>query len=166
MRFFRDLTLLIFVLGGAIGFSQVPRFVQEYEQRLGGAVQEAERQLARYDELAQSEGLPLDEFGRRLAASADPAVAGMGRVVAEQAERVRDLTRQAAALGSVSRFRKPLVLLRDHDAALLAATWAKYEYTLTLDVGFAALGALAGLVLNALLWWSPGRRAAKPSARA
>jgi hypothetical protein len=161
MRFFRDLTLLVLVLGGAIGFSQVPRFVQEYEQRLGGALQEARRQLDRYDELARSEGLPVEALGRRLAASADPAVAGMGRVVAEQAGRVTDLMEQADALAAASRFLKPLILLQHHDAELLAATWAKFEYTLTLDVGFAALGALVGLVVNALLWAVPGRRAAK-----
>ena len=165
MRFFRDLTLLILALGGAIGFSQVPRFVQEYEQRLGGALQEARRQLGRFDALAQGEGLPLEALGRRLERSADPAVAGMGRVVAEQAGRVESLTRQAEALGGASRFLKPLVLLRHHDTELLAATWAKYEYTLTLDIGFAALGALVGLFLNALLWARPRRRAARSLAR-
>lgn len=152
MRFFRDLTLLVLVLGGAIGFSQVPRFVQEYEQRLGGALQEAQRQLARFDALALGQGVPLAALGRRLEESADPAVAGMGRVVREQAGRVTALMQQADALAGASRFLKPLILLQHHDAELLAATWAKYEYTLTLDIGFAALGALVGLLLNALLW--------------
>ncbi|HEX6012469.1 MAG TPA: DUF2937 family protein, partial [Geminicoccaceae bacterium] len=44
------------------------------------------------------------------------------------------------------------VLLRRHDPELLAATWAKYRYTLTLDPAFAAAGALLGLLLNAAAW--------------
>jgi hypothetical protein len=33
-----------------------------------------------------------------------------------------------------------------------------FAYTLTLDPGFAAIGATAGLLLNALIWWTPYRR--------
>lgn len=164
MRVLRDLTLVLLVLGGAVGFSQVPRFVQEYEQRLGGALQEAQRQLLRYQDLAGSDGTPVDTLSRRLAANADPAIAGVGRAIGEQAWRAANLEAQAAALAAAGRFRKPFILLRNHDGELLAATWAKYAYTLTLDLPFAAIGALAGLVVNATAWgaavWPRRRRAA------
>lgn len=158
MRLLRDLTLVTLVLAGAIGFSQVPRFVQEYEQRLGGAVQEAQRQLDRYDTLARQNDLTVAGLGQRFAASADPAVAGIGHIVQEQTGRLEDLRAQAQALAAAGRLAKPLILLRHQDPAILAATWAKFGYTLTLDPGFAALGATAGLVLNALVWWAPYRR--------
>jgi Protein of unknown function (DUF2937) len=152
MRTIRDVTLVVLTLLGAIGFSQVPRFVQEYEQRLGGALQEARRQLAQYESLARNEGLPLEAFWQRLGASGDRSVAAVGRSIGAQAERAASLGAQAQALENAGRFMKPLVLLRQHDPELVAATWAKYEYTLTLDIGFAAAGALAGLLLNAVLW--------------
>jgi hypothetical protein len=152
MRTIRDVTLVILTLLSAIGFSQVPRFVQEYEQRLGGALQEARRQLAQYESLARNEGLPLETFWQRLGASGDRSVAAVGRSIGEQAARAASLGAQAEALENAGRFMKPLVLLRQHDADLLAATWAKYEYTLTLDIGFAAAGAVVGLLLNAVLW--------------
>jgi hypothetical protein len=152
LRILRDATLVILTLAGAIVFSQAPRFVQEYEQRLGGALQEARRQLAEHELLASREGLSLDAFVHRLAASPDRAVAGIGRLIGEQAERVASLGRQARALEAAGHLAKPLVLLRRHDRELLAATWAKYRYTLTLDPGFAAAGALLGLLLNAGIW--------------
>jgi hypothetical protein len=163
MRLLRDATLVILTLAGAVGFSQVPRFVQEYEQRLGGALQEARRQLDRYEVLALGEAGTVESLSRRLAASADPAVAGLGRAIDEQATRTAELAAHAEALAGAGRFRKPILLLRHHDRELLAATWAKYDYTLTLDVAFAAAGALAGLVLNAAVWgiatWPRRRRA-------
>lgn len=158
MHLVRDLTLVLLVLGGAIGFSQVPRFVQEYEQRLGGALQEARRQLDRLEVLARRSDLTLEAFAERSAASTDPTLAEVGRIVGEQMARVADLSGQAQALAAAGRLAKPLVLLRRHDPELLAATWARFAYTLTLDPGFAALGVLAGLCLNALLWWAPYRR--------
>jgi hypothetical protein len=164
MRLIRDLTLVILVLAGAVAFSQVPRFVQEYEQRLGGALQEAQRQLDRYETLARQHDLNVSGLGQRFAASADPAVAGIGRIVQEQAGRLEDLRAQAQALAAAGRLAKPMVLLRHHDSAILAATWAKFAYTLTLDPGFAALGAAAGLLLNALIWWAPYRRQRRLSA--
>jgi hypothetical protein len=157
VRIARDATLVTLTLAGAIVLSQAPRFVQEYEQRLGGALQEARRQLAEHERLAAREGLSLDAFAHRLAASPDRSVAGIGALLGEQAERASSLARQARALESAEHFAKPLVLLRRHAPELLAATWAKYRYTLTLDPGFAAAGALLGLLLNATVWTFPVR---------
>jgi hypothetical protein len=152
VRIARDATLVALTLAGAIALSQAPRFVQEYEQRLGGALQEARRQLGEHERLASHEGLSFDAFVRRLASSPDRSVAGIGALLGEQAERAASLARQARALDAAGHFAKPLVLLRRHDPELLAAAWAKYRYTLTLDPGFAALGGLVGLLLNAGFW--------------
>jgi hypothetical protein len=152
VRIARDATLVALALAGAVVLSQAPRFVQEYEQRLGGALQEARRQLAEHGRLASREGLSLGAFAHRLAASPDRSVAGIGALLGEQAGRAASLDRQAQALESAGHLAKPLVLLRRHDPELLAAAWAKYRYTLTLDPGFAALGALLGLLLNAGSW--------------
>lgn len=152
MRLLRDLTLLLLVLGGAVGFSQVPRFVQEYEQRLGGALQEVRRQVEGYRLLAARQGTDVAGLRERLAGSGDAAVAGMGRLVALEVARADELAEEAQALAGAGRLWRPLVLLRVHDPELVRATWAMYRCTLTLDLAFAALGALMGLLLNALLW--------------
>ena len=79
-------------------------------------------------------------------------MAAVGRSIGEQAGRAVSLAAQADALENAGRLMKPLVLIRRHEFELITATWAKYEYTLTLDIVFAALGAVAGLLLNAVMW--------------
>ena len=156
MRLFRDATLLVLVLGGAVAGSQVPLFVQQYEQRLGGALHEARLELGKNERLARDEGLSVDDFARRLGRSADPSVAQLGRNVAQQAERTVALGEQAELLAAAAPLVKPLVLARRHDADLVAETWEMYRYTLTLDPSFAIAGALAGLVVNAGVWGAFG----------
>jgi hypothetical protein len=158
VRALQELSLVIVVLAGAIGGSQVPRFVQEYEQRLGGASQEAGRQLAAYRRVAEATGQPFADYLRRLSGNEDPSVAATGRTIAATEVRATGLGAQAEALERASRLLKPLVLLRRHDPELLRATWARFEPTLTLDPGFAALGVLLGWLLNALLWGLARRR--------
>jgi len=45
MRPLRELTLILLALAGALLLSQLPGYVSAYEQRLGGAVDEARRTL-------------------------------------------------------------------------------------------------------------------------
>ena len=157
MRLFRDVTLLVLVLGGAVAGSQVPLFVQQYEQRLGGALHEARLELGKNERLARGEGLWVDDFARRLGRSADPSVAQLGRNVAQQAERAAALGEQAAPLAAAAPLAKPLVLARRHDAGPASRRRGRcIRYTLTLDPGFAAAGALAGLVVNAGVWAALG----------
>ena len=160
MRALYDLTLAAAVLIGAIGGSQVPRFVQEYEQRLGGAFQEASRQLAEYRRVADESRLPFPAYVQRLTTSPDMSVAATGRAVAAVDTRTADLGAQVQALERAPRIVKPFILLRDHDRDLLRATWERFEATLTLEPSFAAVGALLGWAVNALFWHLPRRRKA------
>ena len=147
-----DLTLIIAILVGAVGGSQVPRFVQEYEQRLGGASQEANRQVAEYRRVADAAGLSFADYLDRLGNSTDPSVSGTGQTIAATDVRARGLAAQAQVLDQTSRLLKPIVLLRQHDPELLRATWTRFEPTLTLDLSFATMGVLLCWLLNALLW--------------
>jgi hypothetical protein len=158
VRALYDLTLAAAVLIGAIGGSQVPRFVQEYEQRLGGAFQEASRQLSEYRRVADDSRLPFPDYVQRLITSPDSSVAATGRAVAAVDTRTADLAAQVRALEQAPRLVKPFLLLRAYDADLLRATWERFQTTLTLEPAFAALGAMLGWAVNALLWRLPTRR--------
>jgi hypothetical protein len=162
VRALQELTLVVAILAGTIGGSQVPRFVQEYEQRLGGASQEADRQLAEYRRIAEATGQPFDDYLRQLSGNEDPSVAATGRTITASEARAIDLRAQAEALERAPRLLKPLVLMRRRDPELLRATWSRFEPTLTLDPSFAALGVLFGWLLNALLWGLARRRRRVP----
>ena len=58
----RDLVLIVLVTLGAVAASQVPQIIQEYEQRLGGARDEANRLLAGHAETARTAGMTLDQY--------------------------------------------------------------------------------------------------------
>lgn len=158
MGVLRDLLLAALVLSGAVLGSQVPRFVQEYEQRLGGARQESARQLDAFRSLAAREALPFDRYVARLLESPDEPTVGIGRTIAETQRRSGSLESQASMIENAPRLMKPLFLLRHYDRDLLAAAWAKFEATLTLDPAFAGLGALLGWLLTAVLTALGGRR--------
>ena len=66
---------------GAVTFSQVPEFMQQYLQRLGGHLDEARRQLDRLQDAAARSGLTLEQLTAHMSPPDDPAVARLGQPV-------------------------------------------------------------------------------------
>src|SRR3954465_13188657 len=73
---------------GAVAFCQLPEFIQQYLQRLGGRLDEARRQLAQFEAVAAQSKLTLAEFITRTAANTDTAVAKLGGVMQDTVARV------------------------------------------------------------------------------
>jgi hypothetical protein len=121
---------------GAAAFAQLPEFIQQYLQRLGGHLDEA-RLAARA--LAEGPALrALDEVSRATAIAAAEA-----RVAALQAS-------QEAIAGAVP-FAKPFVLAFHADPDIAAGTWSAFKPAVPLDpVGLTY--ALIGLVLGWLAY--------------
>ena len=138
----RDLILVLLVLAGALGGSQVPRFVQEYEQRLGGAQQEDAREMAQFEALAGTQGLHLDAYLGRLSGSPDPAIRATGVTVAGLRLRLAELDRQVRLLRTAGWLGRPFVVLINGDRDLLHGTWRTFRFGLTVDPAFAAIGIL------------------------
>lgn len=152
MTALREAMAMLVALAFAIAASQVPAFVQQYEQRLGCALQEAERELARFEADAAAVGLSFNDYVRRLSQNPDPAVARTGATVGQIALRVAELGAQAQALAEAGHLMRPLVLAARNDPELLAGAWRQFAYTLLLDPPFAAVGLLLGWLLQRLLW--------------
>ncbi len=117
----------ILCVAGAVLFSQAPEFFQQYLQRLGGHLDEALRQLARFRQTAADAGLTLDQLIDRTAASADQAVAPLGRAMREAVTRADTLQAAHDALASASAWSRPFVFLRHLDAGIARATWAVFK---------------------------------------
>lgn len=112
---------------GAIAFSQFPEFMQQYLQRLGGHLDEARRQLARFRDVAAQSGLSLDHLIHQTNANPDPAVAKLGGVMADAALRVDTLETAQSALQHASLWSRPFVFLRHVDGSIAHATWAAFK---------------------------------------
>ena len=152
MTALREAMAMMLALVVAIAASQVPAFVQQYQQRLGGALQEAQRQLGEFEANATASGLSFNDYVKRLSQNADPAVARTGETVGGAARRVADLGAQAQALADASHLLRPLVLAGRYDSELLAGTWRQFDYTLLLDPEFALVGLVLGWLIHRLLW--------------
>lgn len=127
LRIFDSLLDRILCVIGAVLFSQGPEFMQQYLQRLGGHLDEARRQLAVFQGTAGQAGLSLDQFIAKTGANSDPAVARLGGVMTDAAERVASLQSAHDALLQAALWERPFVFFRHLDIAIARATGAVYQ---------------------------------------
>jgi hypothetical protein len=114
-------------VAGAVLFSQLPEFFQQYLQRLGGHLDEARRQLEQFRAAAAQSGMTLDRLVADAGAQGDPALARLGRTVAAAAQRVDALAAAESALRNAGAWSRPWVFLHRLDPAIARATWAVFR---------------------------------------
>ena len=94
---------------GTIAFSQIPEFMQQYLQRLGGHLDEARRQLSQFH------------------TAADAAVAKLGGVMSGAVARVDELAAAQSAIQTASLWERPFVFMRNMDPQIARATWQIFK---------------------------------------
>lgn len=112
---------------GTIAFAQMPEFMQQYLQRLGGHLDEARRQLSQFHNAAEQSGLTLDRLIIQTETNADAAVAKLGGVMTGAIERVEELESAQYAITSATVFERPFVFLQNVDADIARATWQIFK---------------------------------------
>lgn len=152
----RHLPLVVFALLAALAFSQIPTFVQEYEQRLGGAIDELARAVERDAENARAMGLDLNAFLQKHELSGDPAFHKTGQAMRERVTRHDGLAAAAKALDAAPVWRKPFLVAAGADRDIVARAWEKFRPTLTLDPVFGLAGLIVALLLRDLTAWVGG----------
>ncbi len=155
-------------VAGALLGSQLPEFMQQYLQRLGGHLDEARRQLEIFQRVARQAGMTLVQFTDRLSANADPAMARMGGVVRDAAARVDELAGAETALRQASLWTRPFVFLRHLDAGIAHNTWSAFRPAVPTTVE-GLVYATAGLLIVMALYHGclrlvRGRRAVRAEA--
>ncbi len=112
---------------GAVTFSQVPEFMQQYLQRLGGHLDEARRQLDQLRAAAARSGLTLEQLTAHTSAADDPAVARLGGVLRDAAGRVDALAAAENAIRHASMLARPFVFIERLDPGIARATWSIFK---------------------------------------
>lgn len=112
---------------GAVAFCQLPEFIQQYLQRLGGRLDEARRQLSIFENTASQSQLTLSEYIARTATNADTAVAKLSGVMQDAVARVDELTSAEAAIRNASLWEKPFVFFAHLDRSIASATLDIYR---------------------------------------
>jgi hypothetical protein len=135
---------------GALAFSQLPEFFQQYLQRLGGHLDEARRQLEQFRDTAAHSGLTLDQLIDQTNAAREPVVAGLGKVMADTELRVQVLSASEAAIRDASVWTRPFVFLRHCDPRIAHATWLAFKPAVPTTAEGALYAGAGMLVLLAL----------------
>jgi hypothetical protein len=153
-------------VAGAVACAQLPEFMQQYLQRLGGHLDEVRQQIAIWRRVAQESGLTLEQLITRYLANADPVVARGGGVVRDLLARADELAAAEAALRHASLWARPFVFLRHLDWGIARGTWQVFRPAVptTLEgLAYAAVGvALALAVWHGAVKWPLARwRAAR-----
>ena len=111
-RALKDLLLIGFALSSLLAASQIPGFVQEYEQRLGGTRDEVTRLVAEFTSIAERADTDLAGYAIRLADNVDASISATGREILSLLERETAVAAHVDALAASSRLMKPLLTHR------------------------------------------------------
>lgn len=149
----RHLPLVLFALFVALGFSQVPVFVQEYEQRLGGAMDELARVIDQDRANAQAVGMDLNAFLQKHELSGDTAFHKTGKAMRDRLDRQAQLQESVRVLDSAPVWQKPLIVAQTANRDMMRRTWEKFSATLTLNPLFGTVGLLLALLLRDIVAW-------------
>jgi hypothetical protein len=132
---------------GTVAFSQVPEFMQQYLQRLGGHLDEARRQLGKFHDVAEQSGLTLERLIAQTGSNEDHAVAKLGSVMSESVTRVDELQAAQFALTNASLLERPFVFLRNVDPDIARATWNIFKPAVPTTVEGLVYAAVGMLIL-------------------
>jgi len=137
---------------GAVAGSQVPGFMQHYMQRLGGHLDEAERNLQGWRDIAGTVGSSgVADLANSYVLTADPKVIAAGQKCMADITRVHELQGALTALQDASVWSRPFVFIRNLDPEIAKATLGSFTMNVPLDIE-GLFYAASGLVLCLLLY--------------
>ncbi len=131
----------------AVVFSQGPEFVQQYRQRLGGAIDELGRVVAQFDAETRSQALTRDAGIARLRGNADPLAQARGGDIEAAIERQHGLEAQQRDFESAGPVSRYWVFAARLDPDLARQTYAIFQPAVPVTPSGFVAGA-CGLVLG------------------
>lgn len=136
----------VLCVAGAVLFSQLPEFMQQYLQRLGGHLDEARLELDRLREAAAHSGLALDQLVSSAGGSPDSPAGKLAGLFRSSLARVDELSAAESAIRHASAWARPFVFAAHLDPGIARATWSVFRPAVP-TTAEGALYAGAGMVL-------------------
>jgi hypothetical protein len=138
------------------GFSatQAPEFWQQYQQRLGGAIDELAAIVAQFDKDASAQHLDEKAAVARLEANSDPLIQGQGIEEQHIIDRLAKLRHAQAAFNSPNVMSKWIALAQTFDPEIAARAYEAYQPAVpTTPDGFISgvIGFVIGWVLTHII---------------
>jgi hypothetical protein len=145
----------------AIIATQAPEFAQQYRQRLGGALDELHRIIARFDAETAAEALSREQGLARLEQNDDPLARERGEAIASDIERSEKLERQQQDFAQAGSFARLTALARDYDPTMFSRAFAAFEPAVPTSIEGLTAGALGlafGWAATHIVAWPIRRR--------
>lgn len=142
-RFAAAFALLVAVLT-----SQLPEFTQQYRQRLGGAIDELQAMITRFDSEAAGQSLSRDQGIARLKSNVDPLAKDRGVAIDDAVSRADRLARQRDAFRTAGPVSQYAVLAEGLDGGIAEQTVRDYQPAAPLT----AAGLVAAVIGFAIGW--------------
>ncbi len=141
----------------AFMFAQIPQFMAQYLQRLGGHVDELTRIVGQYTQAATEAGKTLEQFVATHLTSAVVDFVSTGKIMEENISRLKVLTRALEELNTASTYTKFIVFLKDLDAGIVKNTFHNFTpgVPVTLEtIVYALIGLIVGMLIYHAISWA------------
>lgn len=137
----------IFVVLGALLFSQIPNFFIHYTQRLGGHVSELKLQIDAMQQAALKSGKTLPEFIHKFQSHGDADIALQGGIMNDMMARFIDLSSAYTAMLDATPLSRPMVFFKSFQWNIAQMTFQDFTwgFSVTLEGAiYAFLGMFVG----------------------
>jgi len=124
---FRFTSLLVAGCVGAMLASQTPEFMQQYKQRLGGAIDELAMVVRHFDHDANAAGMDRASAIQRYTQSADSFFVRRGTSMETTINRWHDMSDHWRAIAGSNPFSRLPVFLSGADKELVSRTWESFK---------------------------------------
>lgn len=148
---------------GALSLSQFPEFYQQYLQRLGGRLEQALVQEARYYAAAKDAGLTIEQYINRFLTAFDEVVQNEGAIIQATLADAHELREALQTLSAAAPFERPFVFLSHLDQQTMNAAFDAFRPALPITsegLVYAGVGILIGVAL-----WAGCERCGKVAIR-
>lgn len=144
MSFLYKTTDRIFVVIGALVFSQLPLFYSQYLHQLEGHRGELLYQFNLLEQSAKSSGKSIGAWVSKFLSSQDTDIRLQGEFLQALLSRLELLTEAVSKLTEAHFVEKPFLLIRYFDSQITHSTWQHFQpgIPLTLEGGFYALAGM------------------------
>lgn len=144
----------LFAFIGALLFSQIPSFMQQYQQQLSGHITELNFQLTLLRQIADKSGKSLDEYIKKFLNSEDPDFSRQGEYLQNMVIRYVDMSSSYVQLKDADVWHRPLVFVNNYYHDIAWKTYDNYEFGVLFSVEglvYAAVGFLVGFCVFYLI---------------
>jgi hypothetical protein len=146
----------IFAVSFAVIFAQMPQFIAQYLQRLGGHLDELSRIISQYRDGAKLSGKTLEQFIATHLNSGIPDFMGTGRMMEANLSRYDTLSQSLEAIRTASATVKPFVFIKNADFPIVKGTFLNFTPGVPVTIEgavYAFCGLITGIIIYSAIKW-------------